>query len=158
MHIRAVLSCERAEPYLQHDTTSIEMGRVDIFRGDVPNFSVVGGAALEEGGGLVLLPVRGDVYNSIMFMAERLDVVGALHPQSVYGLRYSNENIARHNCDDLCLKTSKIGLRCRPMNPNISIRSPDYPGSVRWQHFSTPQLCLGKLIGTCNRQDGLTPD
>ena len=57
------------------------------------------------GGGSVLIPVPGDAYNLRMFMAERLDMVGALHLRSVYGLRYSNENIARHNCDDLSLST-----------------------------------------------------
>ena len=38
-------------------------------------------------------------------MAERLDVVGELNLRSVYGLRYSNENNVRHNCDDLSLNT-----------------------------------------------------
>ena len=51
------------------------MGCVDIFPGDVPNFSVVGfghrktrrGRCIDGGGrgggGSVLIPVRGDVYN-----------------------------------------------------------------------------------------------
>ena len=90
------------------------MGRVDFFvatfpisrSSDIDIGRQDGGAALEGGwGGSVLIPVRGDVYNRRMLMAERLDVVGALHLRSVYGLRYSNENILRHNCDDLSLNT-----------------------------------------------------
>ena len=39
--------------------------------------------------------------------------------------------------------TIYICVWCRPVNPNISVNSLDYPGSVRWQHVSAPQLCLG---------------
>ena len=91
------------------------MGHVDFFvatfpisrSSDIDIGRQDGDAALERGGGggSVLIPVRGDVYNRRMLMAERLDVVGALHLRSVYGLRYSNENIVRHNCDDLSLNT-----------------------------------------------------
>ena len=63
-----------------------------------------GGGALHrrvgEGGSGFL-----DLFAATFITAERLDVVGALHLRSVHGLRYSNGNIARHNCDDLSLNT-----------------------------------------------------
>ena len=79
---------KRAEPYLQHDTTSkwdvltffaatfpiSRSSDIDIGRQDR-------GAAREGGSGLI--PARGDVHNRRMFTAERLDVVGALHLRSV---------------------------------------------------------------------------
>ena len=60
-----------------------------------------------------LMPVRGDVHNSRISMVDHLNVVGALlFPaylnvvgalllQSVYGIRYSNENIARQKRDEV---------------------------------------------------------
>jgi len=48
-----------------------------------------------------LIPVRGDVLNSRISTVEHLNVVGALLLQSVYGIRYSNEHIARQKCNDV---------------------------------------------------------
>ena len=88
------------------------MRRVEIFRGDVRNFSVVGyrrqktsrGRGWAAGGleGVEhLMPVRGDVQNSRISIAEHLNVVGAVLLQSLYGIRYSNEHIARQKCGDV---------------------------------------------------------
>ena len=98
---------KRAESYLQHVTTS-KWDVLTFFAATFPisRFSDIGGAALGGGGGgCVLIPIRGDVHNSKISMAERLDVVGALQRRSVIGIHYSNENIARHNCHDLSLNT-----------------------------------------------------
>ena len=82
------------------------MGHVDVFRGDVRNFSVFGSRhqktrrarqdMVEQ-----LVPERGDVQNSRISTAEHLDVVGALQLQRLYGICYFNEDIERQNCDDL---------------------------------------------------------
>ena len=48
-----------------------------------------------------LMNVRVDVQNSRISMVEHLNVVGALLLQSLYGICYSNENIARQKSDDV---------------------------------------------------------
>ena len=60
----------RAEPYFQYDTTSkwdvltFFAATFAIFRSsDIDIGRQDGGAALEEGRGRVLIPVRGDVHN-----------------------------------------------------------------------------------------------
>ena len=80
---------QRTEPYFQNDTISkwdvltFFAATCPISRSsDIDTGRQEGGAAL-DGGGSVLIPVRGDVYNKRMFMAERLDVAGAHHLRSV---------------------------------------------------------------------------
>ena len=85
------------------------MGRVDMFRSDVRNFSSSDlDTKRQDGGGTGVgccitfdITASGDVQNSRISVVGHLNVIGALLLQTTYGIRYSNENIARQKCDDI---------------------------------------------------------
>ena len=77
-------------------STDIDIGRQD------------GDAAVEGWGGSVLIPVRGDVHNSRMAMAERLDVVGGGGGLGGGGRRggdFTFETYRGYNCYDISLNS-----------------------------------------------------